>query len=152
MSRRLPRCMVLLLVTGLVVAAGCSRSPEARKARHLERADNYFAKAQYDDAVIEYQKALRIDSKATRAITGLGLSLYQLNAPGQAFPFLVKSLELDPGNAEVRLKLGTIYLQARQPEKAWEQAALVLEKDPKSLDGLVLLANAASTPERVDAA
>jgi Tfp pilus assembly protein PilF len=85
-------------------------------------------------------------------MTRAGLSLYELGTPGQAFPYLVKALELDPDNAEVRLKLGTIYLQARQLEKAWEQATLVLEKDAKNLDGLVLLANAAGTPERVDAA
>jgi tetratricopeptide (TPR) repeat protein len=75
-----------------------------------------------------------------------------MGSPGRAFPYLVKSLELDPGNTEVRLKLGTIYLQARQPDKAWEQATLVLEKEPKNLDGLVLLANSASTPEHVGAA
>ena len=143
---------VLLLVCGLVLAAGCSRSPEAKKARHLERADRYFTQQQYGEAVIEYQRALRIDPKETRAIVRVGLSFYQMGSPGRAFPYLVKALEQDPGNTEVRLKLGTLYFQARQPEKAWEQAALVLEKDPKNLDGLVLLASAASTPERVEAA
>lgn len=152
MFRRSPRLTILLLVMGLVVAAGCSRSPEAKKARHLERADRYFAREQYQDAAIEYQRAVRIDAKDARAMTRVGLSFYQLGAAAQAFPYFVKSLELDPGNAEVRLKLGTIYLQARQPEKAWEQATLVLEKDPKSLDSVVLLAKAATTPGRVDEA
>src|SRR5262252_2596154 len=152
MCRKLPRWLVLSLVMGLVAPVGCSRSPEAKKARHLERGDRYFAQKQYEDAVIEYQRAIRIDAKDTRAMTRVGLSLYELGAPAQAFQYLVKALELDPDNAEVRLKLGTIFLQARQLEKAWEQATLVLEKDPKALDGLVLLANAANSPERVDAA
>ena len=135
----------------VVVANGCTRSPEAQKARHLQRGDRYFAKKQYQDAAIEYQRVTRIDPRDARAVMGAGLAFYELGAPAQAFPYLVNSLELDPGNVEIRLKLGTIYIQARQLEKAWDQASLILEKDPKSVDGLFLLANAASTPDRVAA-
>src|SRR5438094_5178490 len=103
MFGRATRWMVLLLLPAMMlVGAGCSRSPEVRKARHLERADRYFDQAQYSDAVIEYQRALRIDSKDARAVTRLGLALYQSSGPVRAFPYLVKSLELDPANSEVR--------------------------------------------------
>src|SRR5438874_8663070 len=146
------RLMVLLVVMGLLAAGGCARSPEAKKARHLARGDQYFGKAQYSEAILEYQRALRIDPKDARVIKQLAVSFYRLDAPGQAFPYLVKALELDPGDADIRLKLGTIYLQARQLEKAWEQATLVLESDPKNLEGIVLLARAAGTPERVELA
>lgn len=87
MSRRSPRLTILLLTIGLLVAAGCSRSPEAKKARHLERGDRYFAQKEYQDAAIEYQRAIRIDAKDTRAMTRAGLSVYELGTPGQAFPY-----------------------------------------------------------------
>src|SRR5436309_15780464 len=112
MCRQAPRLALLLLVMGLVVVTGCSRSPEAKKARHLERGDRYFAKEQYRDAVIEYQRALRIDPNERRAITRAGLSLVQLGSPGRAYPYLVKAIELDPGNAEARLKPGPVFVQA----------------------------------------
>src|SRR5688572_25415104 len=54
-------CRLLLLVA-LVVAAGCARSPEAQKARHLERGDKHFAREQYREAVIEYRNVLRIEA------------------------------------------------------------------------------------------
>ena len=38
---RLLRGATLLLLVVLVLAAGCSRSPEARKARHLDRGGPY---------------------------------------------------------------------------------------------------------------
>ena len=51
MSRR-AQVWIAVLLTVLVAMAGCSRSPEAKKARHLERGDKYFSKAQYREALI----------------------------------------------------------------------------------------------------
>src|SRR5437899_11334309 len=105
MSRRLLASIVLLL-TALVVTAGCARSPEAKKARHLDRGDKYFAREQYREAVIEYQNALRIEPANARAIWQLAFSHAQLGEPGQAFRYLAKSRELEAGNLDVRRKLG----------------------------------------------
>ena len=55
------RLWMVLLLAGLVAAAGCARSPEAQKARHLERGDKYFAREQYQEAIIEYRNVLRIE-------------------------------------------------------------------------------------------
>jgi len=139
----------LLLLIGLLLAGGCDRSPEAKKARHLERGDRYFKKEQYREAVIEYRNVLRIEPTNPRAFEGLGLSHYQLGEAGQAFRYLLKAQELNPNNVDVRLKLGTIYLAGRRPEEAEAEAAFVLEKDPKNLEALILLAGAADTPEEL---
>src|SRR5438128_8058198 len=151
MSRAAKTSTVLLLV-GLVLATGCVRSPEAKKARHLERGDRYFAREQYREAIIEYRNVLGIEAANLRALQQLGFAHYQLGEGGQAFRYLLESKKLSPDNAEVRLKLGTIYLVARRPEEAREEAAHVLEKDPKSLEALLLLAGSARTPEEVNAA
>src|SRR3990170_8240758 len=115
---RTARGWALLLVVGLLLAAGCARSPEAKKARHLERGDRYFSRQQYREAVIEYRNVLQFEGTNTHAIRQLGLAHYQLGELGHAQRFLLKSQELEPDNATVRLKLGTMYLLARQPEKA----------------------------------
>src|SRR5207247_10614203 len=91
----------VLLLVGVTVVAGCDRSPEAKKARHLERGDKYFSKAQYREALIEYANVLQIDGTNTRAIRQVALTHYQLGEIGQAFPYLVKSQQLDPENPEV---------------------------------------------------
>src|SRR3989442_14883437 len=120
------RAWILLLLSVLVVATGCARSPEAKKARHLERGDKYFSKAQYREALIEYANVLQLDRANPRAIRQLALTHYQLGQMGQAFPYLVKSQELNPGDADVRLKLGSIYFIARQPAEARQQVAGIL--------------------------
>jgi tetratricopeptide (TPR) repeat protein len=149
--RDLRRSISLLLVLGMATA-GCARSPEAKKARWLGRGDSYFGRQQYREAIIEYRNVLRIDASNARAMQQLGLAYYQLGESAQAYPFLLKAKELDPNNAEVRLKLGTLYVAARQLKETREEANFLLEKDPKNFDALLLFAASASTPKEVAAA
>ena len=148
---RLRRWGSLLLVM-LLVGAACSRSPEAKKARYLDRGDQYFKKEQYSAAVLEYRNALRIDSTNTRAIQQAGLAYYQLGEFGQAVRFLLRAQELAPDQLEVRLKLGALYLLGGRFKDAQDEAAYVLAKDAKNLDALLLVAGSAVTPEEVAAA
>src|SRR6059036_1968882 len=104
------RAWIFLFLAVLVAMAGCSRSPEAKKARHLDRGDRYFAREQYQEAIIEYRNVLRIEATYPRAIEQLGLAYFQVGNLSEAFRYLLKSQELDPGNLNLRLKLGTIYL------------------------------------------
>jgi tetratricopeptide (TPR) repeat protein len=80
---RTSRAWLMVLLAGLVVFAGCARSPEAKKARHLGRGDHYFAQEHYREAIIEFQNVLRIEADNRHAIQRLGLAHYQL---GNHFP------------------------------------------------------------------
>ena len=140
-----------LVVVGLVLVAGCSRSPEAQKARHLERGDKFAAQEQYPEAILEYRNVLKLDPTNARAIRQLGLAHYHLGEMSQAFRYLLKTQELSPNDLDVRLKLGGIYYLGGRREEARDAALSVLEKEPKTLDALALLADTAGTPEEVDA-
>ena len=138
------------IAVGVAVAIiGCNRSPAEKKARHIQRGDQYYGEQRYREAVIEYRNALRIDTKNAHAIQRLGLSYYQLGELGPSFPFLLKTKELVPDDIEARLKLGTMYLAGRKNTEAREEAAFILEKNPKNLDALLLWAGAAETPQEV---
>src|SRR3989454_10267899 len=102
---RASRGWIILFLALLVAMIGCSRSPEAKKARHLDRGDRYFAREQYREAVIEYANVLRIDRTNERAERQLALAHYQLGDFGRAFPYLVKFAETEPDNIDIRLKL-----------------------------------------------
>jgi putative PEP-CTERM system TPR-repeat lipoprotein len=149
---RRTREWTILLVVGMVVAAGCSRSPEVRKSRHLERGDSYAARQQYREAVLEYRNVLRIDPTNERAVRQLGVVHYELGELAQAFRYLLKAEELAPDALDIRVKLGAIYFLGDKPQEARRHLVFVLEKEPKHLDALVLLAGMATTPETVDAA
>src|SRR6266542_4583704 len=137
MSRKI-RGWAGLLIMGLLVVAGCSRSPEAQKARYLERGDKYAAREQYKEAILEYRNVLRLDPANQRATVQLGLLHYQLGEVAQAFRYLLKAEQLSPDNLDVRLKLGRIYLLGDRAEEARREVTFVLERDPTNLDGLAL--------------
>src|SRR5713226_5015820 len=137
---------ILPLAVLLTLTTGCSRSPEAKKARYLERGDRYFQRQQYREAVLEYRNALRIDGNNPQAVRQLALAHYQLGEVAQSFRFLLKAQELEPDNAEIPLKLATVYLLAGKPEEARQQADRILQKEPKSLEALIISAGAATTP------
>ena len=126
MPRRI--CGWTLLLVGLLIGAGCSRSPEAQKARFLERGDKYAAREQYREAILEYRNVLRLDPANARATRQLGLLHNQLGELAQAFRFLLKAQELTPDDSEVRLKLGGIYFVAGKHDEAREEAASVLPR------------------------
>ena len=88
MSRHL-RVWTILLTVGLLVGAGCSRSPEAQKARYLERGDTYAAREQYREAILEYRNVLRLEPANLRATKQLGLLYNQLGEYAQALRFLL---------------------------------------------------------------
>src|SRR5438876_9943267 len=92
----------ILLILGLLVVTGCSRSPEARKTRHLERGEKYAAQEQYREAGLEYRNVLRVDPANEQAIRQLGLWYFQLGELGEAFRYLLKAEELAPDALDVR--------------------------------------------------
>ena len=151
MPRR-TRPWTIVFVVGALLVVGCSRSPEAQRARHLERGDKYAAQAEYREAILEYRNVLRFDPVNERATKQLGDLYYQLGELAQAFPYFLKAETLAPDALDVRLKLGAIYLLGGKADEAKREVAFVLEKEPKNLDGLALLANMAVTPQEVDAA
>src|SRR5499433_1155424 len=115
------RVWTIPLAVGLLVMASCSRSPEAQKASHLERGDNYAAREQYREAILEYRNVLQLDPANARATRQLGLLYNQLGEYAQAFRFLLKAQELTPDDIEVRLKLGGIYFLGGKREQAREE-------------------------------
>jgi tetratricopeptide (TPR) repeat protein len=143
---------LLALVAVLALAGACARSPEAKKARYLERGERYFKQQQYAEAVIEYRNVLRIDGNNSQAVKQLGLAHYQLGQAGQAFRFLLKAQELEPDNQEIALKLAAVYLLGRKAAEARGQAERILDRDPKNLDALILWSGAASSRQELDAA
>jgi len=135
-----------------LVLAGCARTPEAKKARYLERGNRYFKQEQYREAILEYRNVLRLDQKEPAATRQLGLAHYQLGQFGLAFRYLTQAQQLDPDNTEVRLKLASIYVLGGRPDDATAQVEVVLKKEPGNLDALVIFAGAANTPREIDEA
>ncbi len=136
MARRVLIGTLVLLLVGCVQA-----SPEAKKAKHRERGHGYVEKAKYAEAVIEYKNILQIDPKDGDAHYRLALTYIKMGGMTnlqQAFSELTKTIELDANNIDAQLKLGEMYLLAKEPAKARERADIVLASAPTNTEGLVL--------------
>src|ERR1043165_2820296 len=135
---RLTRLFLMLQLIGLLaVGTGCTK--QARRNRHLARADRYYQAEQYDKAEIEYLKVTRIPPLAPSAVSRLGLIYYTEGKLPQAAAYLKKAIELQPNDMEARLKLGFVQLSARKFKEARQEATWILEKDPTNTDALTML-------------
>ena len=143
------RIATVFLMLALVLT-GCARSPEAKKARFLERGNRYFKQEQYREAILEYRNVLRVDQKEPTATRQLGMAYDQLGQMGLAFRYLTQAQQLDSDNTDVRLKLASIYVLGGRPDDATAQVEEVLKKEPGNLDALVIFAGAANTPREID--
>jgi len=70
---------------------------------------------------------LRIEAANAQAMRQLGLTHFQLGEMGQALRFLLRAQEGEPDNAEVRLKLASIYLMGRPDEAKHTLTKLTLK-------------------------
>ncbi|HTL62254.1 MAG TPA: tetratricopeptide repeat protein [Nitrospira sp.] len=134
--------IAFILCLVLLPGIGCdSSSPEAKKAKHQERAKAYVEKGQYQEALIEYQNAAQADPKDANLyyqMALLHLKLGQASHLQAAFAELTRSVQLDKHNQDAQLKLGELYLLGNEPARAREQADIVLVSAPQSQEGLVL--------------
>jgi len=134
--------VMLTILVGAFLGA-CAEAPDAQRARHLSRGNEYFERGRYKDAVIEYQNVLRFDATNERAIERMGASYHNLGDFRRAFPFLMKARQTNPDDMGVTMKLAAIYLLASRLDDARELAGIILEKDPANLEALQVVAVAA---------
>lgn len=149
MKRQAAWAVVLVAV---LAAPGCGMVKDFRKNRHLKAADAYAAEKKWKEATIEYRNTLRFDLQNFPVIKKLGLAYYENGQLGEAFPPLRRYHDQNPGDLEVRQKLGVIYLMGRAQDKAREQALAILAQEPKNLEALLLLAESADSPEEIQEA
>jgi len=133
----------LFLVSLLVViGSGCNRSPRD----YVERGKKFFSEQKYEDASIQYRKAIQKDSNFGEAYYELGLSEIKRQNLGDAYEALSRAVGLKPTSDEAKVKLAdvclTIYLadpRSRvQHDRVAEVSGQLLAKNPASFDGLRL--------------
>ncbi len=150
------RCFLLAFVTAILAACG---TPEDKVAAHLEKARDFMAAGQYDEAKLEAKSAVQILPKNAEARLILAKLAWRDGDYREAFPHLQMAIESDPDLVEARLRLGDLYIAAGDLEAAKEQLE-ALQKlaadsaETRLLAGRLLIAqseNAAGEAE-IDAA
>jgi len=144
--------IICLAVITVLVLLSCSCTPEMRKTRALQRGESHFKAVEYDAAKIEYLTVLRLDPGNAVAYARSGAIWAAEGAPVRAGGFLIKAKELAPNDLDNRYKLALVYVRVGQTQEAFKEATEILKQAPDHGPALVLLAEAAGTPEQVQAA
>jgi Tfp pilus assembly protein PilF len=141
---------IVTLILAIFLVTACSK--EARKARLLGEADNYFKAGNYDKAKLTYMNVLKLDRQNALAFERLGAMWQDDASPLRAGAFLIKASELDPKNIQNRVRLARSYVAMGRVADATKEALKVLEQAPDNGDALVVLAEAARSKEEIQAA
>src|SRR5438477_4605896 len=99
---------IVTLVLAVTFITACSK--EARRSRFLAEADNYFKAGNYDKAKLSYLKVVQLDPQNALAFERIGAMWLEEGVPLRAGAFLAKASELDPKNAQNRIRLARCYL------------------------------------------
>src|SRR5579863_7865304 len=113
----------LLLTLGAVWLASCGATPQD----YINRGNRFYANNKFDDAAIQFQKALQKSPQLGEAHYRLGLTELKRNHPVEAYRELQTASGLMSGNADVMVKLGQLSLSLfsadpRHPQQLFQQA------------------------------
>ena len=144
-----PRLFVSVLVASAVLS-GCSRDPEAAKREYVRSGDRFMTEKRYQEAVLAYRNALKLDPRYGEARLKLAESYTQLGDPQNAYREIIRAADLLPDDAETQLKAGATLLAAGQFEDSRSRAEKVLAKTPAHVSALILRANALAGLNQMD--
>lgn len=132
-------CLLLLAAAG---AGACSRDPEETSRRHTASGDAYAARGQFEEAIIEYRRALNATPSRADLRYQLGLAYEETGELVEAYREFARAADLDPSNVDAQMRAGTLLLVAREFDAARTRAELALAANPSHVPAHILLGNA----------
>jgi tetratricopeptide (TPR) repeat protein len=144
------RHLVLALAVVAIASFGCAKEEQDTWEQHLSRANDYSAAQQWDKAETEHRQVLRLAPENPAALRQLGMLYLDRGQTLQAYPLLKKISELQPDDAEIQVKIGTILLSGGLLAEARDAARQVLDKHPDNEQALLLFANASGNPDDIE--
>lgn len=132
-----------LLLSTAIFLAGCS-NPEKAKAQHLAQGETYLKDSKFQEATLEFRNAIQIDDNSAPAHWGLARAYEGLERYPEMIDELRKVIAKDANNLDARIKLGNYYLAGSRGRtdvigEAERLAKEILEKDPKNIEGHILM-------------
>jgi tetratricopeptide (TPR) repeat protein len=139
MSRTRSLAFPVVLAAGIIVS--CRQSPQ----QYVDRGNTFFNAGKYEDAIINYKKAIQRDPKFGEGHFRLGLAENKTGKARDAYAALTTAANLLPDRADVTVALGDFLLFAylrdkSRPAMLYAQLTKLsddlLRKDPNSYEGL----------------
>ena len=110
--------LVLTIFLGLLIGCSSSTTVSAKVDDKLELAVKYLSEANYKEAILTYQSAIKIDSKNITAYKGLSLAYQLNNKMDLAEKTLDDGLKVVPQTTQLKLALAGLMLDQGKADKA----------------------------------
>jgi tetratricopeptide (TPR) repeat protein len=145
---------VCILVASLAASSGCGVS----KQGYLAKGNALFAAGKYDDASLNYRKAIQKDLSFGEAYYRLGLTAIKLDQEPLALEAFLHAVQLQPGNVDAKERFGDLCLSFYLADRSHPQALYtqikkisdeLISKNGNSYEGLMLKGYLASTDRKL---
>jgi tetratricopeptide (TPR) repeat protein len=120
---------VTLMVLCLFYAWGCKKEMD-RARRHYEQGVEYRKQELADQALEEFQQAIKIDPNYAQAHYELGVLYQEKEDYEAAFRELKQAVKLNPDHADAHFRLGLIYQTLRGYKQALDEFDEVIRINP----------------------
>ncbi|HYL37652.1 MAG TPA: tetratricopeptide repeat protein [Bryobacteraceae bacterium] len=148
---------LIAVVALCALSAACIHSA----SYYLQKGNNFLAAGKYDEASLNYRKAIQKDSHSAEAYLRLGIAETNLKHFPAAWENLNRALDLAPQRDDIRVQLGDFcvagfIIDRSRPANLYnrlkELSGQLLAKDPNSFDGLRFRGYLAAFDHRMDQA
>jgi len=99
---------------------------------HERRGDSFFARRLYEDAIVEYRRAVALDKYNASTLNRLGLVYHQSQKLNDAEKYYREALKQNPYFIEVLNNVGTVEYARQRYENAMSQYQKALKIRPQS--------------------
>lgn len=130
------------LAIGVVSILGCKSDPVQVAKKHVARGDQYFSQDKLAEAVVEYRTAIAAMPDAGEPHVKLADAYMKRGDVRMAFGEYVRAADLMPDRDDLQLKAGNLLLVGRRFEDAKQRARVVLKRNSKNVQGMILMGNA----------
>lgn len=119
---------------------------------HMIRGKLALEAKRYQDAVVEFRKAIEADPESVSAYVNLGSTLVQLGDSKGASEQFEKALTIDSNNLTARFNLAVLFAKANEHQKAIVHLQTLLTTNPSDVGARMFLAQQLAKVNRVDEA
>jgi putative PEP-CTERM system TPR-repeat lipoprotein len=127
----------------LIIAVGCSRTPEQKHARFMKAAAELMESHDYARAILNYQSAIQIKPEDADARYRLGLAFLAFGRPKDAVVAFRLAIEANPQHPAAQLKLAELAILTHNEQivkDAESRVQKILSENPSDDDALYMLA------------
>ena len=124
------------LCAGLLLSAGCSKSPAQIEKKDLGLGEHYLSEGKVNEAIIEFQNVLKVNPKSVKGRLGLATAYLTKGWTSEAVLEFQEVSKEDPLSLDAHLALARYGVNSGQWTAVEPEIGAVLKIDPNNVEGL----------------